>query len=188
MSTDEAMPKDFWRRLINEVSIRGRVSFVLAIAEQVVEELSGSPDGYSLAQEAIEKAWEWQGTLEITGDNLYAYLENEDDSGLLVHEWEANEDDEEVCSAWISLTSAIAYVTWHAYKQNGINVMPSSIWEVSEDTIGQVLDYAMRTSVYNPEFTRRLIDYLVSECRSTDSSDLGEPCCAQKFRSTVKKT
>lgn len=156
----------------SKCSIRGRVAFVLAIAEQFVESLKYSEKVYSLAQQALEDAWKWEEGGQITGDQLDYYLENPEEESLAVYECMAPE---ELKPGFVAITSALAYIAWHAYKKDGIKRMSDSIHQVSEAVVDQVFDFAKKSPGFDLPFADCVAKYLVEICGSSTPNGLGEP-------------
>jgi hypothetical protein len=158
--------------LKSRCSIRGRAAFVLAIAEQCVGLLKYSERPYALATKALEEAWKWEEGHEVAASHLYSYLENPAEEALMVYEWDCPEA---VAGGFVAVTSALAYVVWHAYKQQGITTMPSSIQEVSEAVIDQVIDFARQSQDLSVAYVDCLSKFLVEKCRSAGPTELGGP-------------
>lgn len=156
----------------SKCSVRGRVAFVLAIAEQFAESLKYSEKVYTLATKALEDAWKWEEGEQISGDQLDYYLENPEEESLAVYGCDPP------ASAWVgmmTLTSAISYVIWHAYKKDGIARMSSVIHEVTEDVVDEVVDFATRSPDFDVAFVDCIAKYLVEECGSATPNELGKP-------------
>jgi hypothetical protein len=102
---------------------------------------------------------------------------NEDEEGLLIHEQEASED---MVSAWVTITTAIAYVAWQAYQQKD-EFPPGALCEVSEDIVEQVIEYASKTNVYDADFVNKLSEYLLSSFRTKNANELGKPINREDF-------
>jgi hypothetical protein len=156
----------------SKCSIRGRVAFVLAIAEQFVESLKYSEKVYSLATKALDDAWKWEVGEQISGDQLDYYLENPEEESLAVYECMAPE---ELKPGFVAITSALAYVAWQAYKKDGIKRMSDSIHQVSETVIDQVVDFAKKSPGFDVPFVDCIAKYLVEKCGSSTRDGLGEP-------------
>lgn len=156
----------------SKCSIRGRVAFVLAIAEQFVESLKYSEKVYSLATKALEDAWKWEEGEQISGDQLDYYLENPEEESLSVYECMASA---EIQPGFVAITSALAYVAWHAYKKDGIKRMSDSIHQVSETVIDQVVDFAKKSSGFDVSFVDCIAKFLVEQCEGSTPDGLGEP-------------
>jgi len=168
---------DTLNKFIQTVTIRARVAYVLGIAEHIISEVKSDYDGYLLAKEAIKTAWAWQNNASVSADVLNEYLMNEDEEGLLIHEQEASED---MVSAWVTITTAIAYVAWQAYQQKN-EFPPGALCEVSEDIVEQVIEYASQTNVYDAYFVKKLSEYLNTKCSTNKSNELGKPINREDF-------
>jgi len=164
-------------KFVETVTIRARVAYVLGIAELIISDIQSDYEGYLLAIEAIKTAWAWQENPSISADSLNEYLMNEDEEGLLIHEQEA---DEIKVSAWITITTAIAYVAWHAYKQKD-EFPPGALCEISESLVDQVIEYASKTTAYNADFVNHLSEYLISKCGTKNFNELGKPINREEF-------
>ncbi len=90
----------------------------------------------------------------------------------MVHEWEAGED-EVRSSAWVALTMAIAFTAWHAYQAKNASVMPSSIWEITEGSLDDVLNYARNATGYDEIYVNRVRNHLVEFHSTDDAMQLG---------------
>jgi len=168
---------DTLNKFVETVTIRARVAYVLGIAEHIISDIKSDSSGYLLAKEAIKTAWAWQNNASVSADVLNEYLMNEDEEGLLIHEQEASED---MVSAWVTITTAIAYVAWHAYQQKD-EFPPGALCEVSEDIVEQVIEYASKTNVYDADFVNKLSEYLISSFRTKNANELGKPINREDF-------
>ena len=121
-------------------SIRGRANFVLAIAERCIGQLLYSDKVHNLAVKAIRDAWQWEEGEKVHGDLLDYYLENPEEESLAVY---GCDPPRKAFAAIMAITSAVAYVTWHAYRKDGVTTMSSSIHEVSESVVDEVVDFAL---------------------------------------------
>jgi hypothetical protein len=153
-------------------SIRGRVAFVLAIAEQCVGLLKYSEKVYSLATKALDDAWKWEEGGQVDGDQLDYYIENAEEESLAVYGCNPPESAQ---AAVMTITSAMCYVTWHAYKKDGVTRMSESIHEVTESVIEEVIDFAEKVPGFDPAFVDCLAEYLVEKCGSATCDELGRP-------------
>jgi hypothetical protein len=98
------------------LTIRGPVVYVLAIAEHIINDLKSNIQGYLFAKEAIQSGWKWQDNFSVNAYSLNKYLMNKNEEGLLIYEQQTPDNKR---YAWMTITSTIAYVTWHAYQQKG---------------------------------------------------------------------
>ena len=165
-------------------SIRGRVAFVLAIAEQCIEHLHYSDKVYELAAKAIEDAWKWEEGGQINGEHLDYYLENEEEESLAVY---GCNPPERAFGAIMAVTSAVAYVTRQAYKKDGITRMSSTIHEVSESVVDDVVESALKSPGFNPAFIDCMATYLVEVCAGLHVNDLGAPIEKQAVLNACEK-
>lgn len=153
-------------------SIRGRVAFVLAVAEQCVELLRYSEEVYVLARKALEDGWKWEEEGQVDGDQLDYYIENPEEESLAAYECMAPQA---VQPSFVAITSALAYVAWHAYKKDGITRMSDSIHQVSEAVVDQVVEFATKSPGFSVAFVDCVAEYLIAKCRGTTPDELGEP-------------
>ncbi|MBI3409908.1 MAG: hypothetical protein HY040_16335 [Planctomycetes bacterium] len=153
-------------------SIRGRVAFVLAIAEKCLGLLQYSEKVYNIAAKALEDAWKWEEGRKVHGDQLDYYLENPEEESLAVYGCDPPKPS---WAAIMAITSALAFVTWHAYKKDGIKRMSSTIHEVSESVVDDVVGYATQSAGCDPAFLECISKYIVEKCGSSDVSELGKP-------------
>jgi hypothetical protein len=153
-------------------SIRGRVAFVLAIAEGCIGQLRYSDKVYTLAAKAMRDAWKWEEGEKVHGDLLDYYLENPEEESLAVY---GCDPPESAFAAIMAITSAVAYVTWHAYRKDRATMMSSSIHEVTESVVDEVVDFASRSPGFDAAFIDCVSSYLVKKCGNSNPSELGEP-------------
>lgn len=157
-------------QIISRVSIRGKVSFVLAIVEHLLDDLKADNEGYKMVIQALDKAWEWQENLNLSGDELFSLLMDENDDGLILHEGMA---DKSVKSSWIALTSAIIYVSWLAYKVKDEKIMPSAVHEVDDNAVSTVLENAEKSKIFNQDYVFWLCSYIMETCSSKIPDEIG---------------
>lgn len=152
---------------IHTTTIRARAAFVLAVAEDVFAVIR---IGRDLAREALNAGWEWEEKGNGTGDSLYDFFENPEEEGLWRYESQAPEEEK---NAWTTLTSAMCYVTWHAYRTDGAKSMPTPIEEVSEDVVAQTVEVARKIPCFREERVDRIEEFLNSNCQAARPEDLG---------------
>ena len=151
-------------------SIRGRVAFVLALSEKCIQQLRYSEKVFQLARKALEEAWKWEEGGKIDGDQLDYYLENEEEQSLAVY---GCNPPEQSSAAIMAITSALAFVIWHAYKKDGITRMSSTIHEVNESVIDEVVGFALKSPGFDSTFIKCLAEYLVKHCGRSNPDELG---------------
>ena len=69
------------RNFIQSVTVRAKVAFVLGVSEHLLGELATDAEGFELAQRALDLAWEWQEYLQLSGDQIFELLIDENDDG-----------------------------------------------------------------------------------------------------------
>lgn len=163
---------------LSHMTIRGRAAFALTVADLVLPNIKGNPDATRRAYQALETAWRWVGGTPVTGDSLYQTLENENDQGLLIDEYNAPQD---VTSSWVTITTAIAYVAWHAYRQAGVRHMPSPMYQVDEDALDQLLQFALQAPSVTADRLAALAESVLTVSRTGDASQLGQPIAREQI-------
>jgi hypothetical protein len=166
-------------------TIRARVAFVLAIAEVVRNAITAREEVAERIRSALDLAWRWEQFGGVSGRALYDMLENENEDGLMVEEWAAPEAQK---PAWVAMTSAISYTSWHAFVTAGDKRLPEPIDEVSEEVIDQTVAYARRAPGFDPRCVDRLAQYCVDHHRTADSSVLGEPIAREAMLQVTNGT
>ena len=154
-------------------TIRARVAFVLAVAEWARDKVITSKDASARLHNAFDLAWRWQQTANVSGKTLDSVLADEADTGLAVEESMAPTAEK---PAWVTITSAICYVCWHAYINVGDEEgMSEFISEVREDVIDQTIDFARRVPGFNQAAVDRLAQYCINHHKMANDKELGEP-------------
>jgi hypothetical protein len=161
--------------LLAGCTIRACVAFVLAIAEVARKAIETDDIMAKQIRNALDLAWRCEQSGDVSGAALSAAVEGEsgNDDNLAVEMGEAPEVQK---PAWVALTSAILYTSWHAYLANSDKtVMTETVSEVSEEVIDEVVDYAGRVPGFDPGLVDRLARHCLDHHRTEDSSMLGEP-------------
>jgi hypothetical protein len=162
--------------LLAGCTIRARVAFVLAIAEVARKAIETDEIMAKQIRNALDLAWRWEQSGDVSGAALSNAVEGEsgNDDNLAVEMGEAPEVQK---PAWVALTSAILYTSWHAYLADSDKkvVMTETVSEVNEEVIDEIVDYAGRVPGFDLRLFDRLAQYCVDHHRTADSSALGEP-------------
>lgn len=156
---------------INAITIRARVAFYLAIAESLFDAINVSDEGYFQARKALDECWLWLEGKEISGDTLYKYLANEDDTGVAT--FESMVDDLSKSPAWNTLVMSLAYIIWQEYKIEGEKYLPADIEEVSEAVIDEFLAFASESENFDKTKFDRLKRHLLKEYASKTADEQG---------------
>lgn len=159
---------------INKLIIRARVTLILSIAESVLAELESDEEGFLLAQEALDVAWKWQCTGDISGDILAEYVDSPSKKDLGVREL-YYEDDQAMASAVIAITLAVGYTARYAYQVEGERNIPASILEIDDESILEILTFAEETNVFDINKLLKKSDFLMEKYSTNNISELGEP-------------
>jgi len=116
----------------NDLSVDARIIYLLSMSELIISDISES-EGYEIVVESIEKCWEWVELKSIAAYDLYLYLENMDDTGIITYmQFEDDMDKEKV---WICIGNALAYTIREAYQFENEKYLPQTIESVDLDTV-----------------------------------------------------
>ncbi|MBC2118059.1 Imm6 family immunity protein [Listeria booriae] len=115
-----------------EINPNGQVALLLALSEKVSSKISNSKN-FSIAREGLDACWKWLEEKEPVADDLYWYLENLDDTGILTVM--QTEEDEVKLKAWICIADAVAFTIKEAYDFQGDKYLPATIEAVDIDTV-----------------------------------------------------
>lgn len=157
---------------INNITIRARVAFYLAVAQKAFEGLSENDQGYLQADEALKQCWNWLEGKNISGDELCEYLENERDTGLMVYSSFVQGDPVKE-PIWITIITALMYTIWQAYQIENEKYLPESIEQVDEGAIDILIEYAKKCANYDEHWIKLLENYLLEKYRTTNMNEVG---------------
>ncbi|MNN39521.1 hypothetical protein D3C81_1535600 [compost metagenome] len=116
----------------NLINSDAKVAFFLGLSEKVISKVSDSRN-YSSLRAALNKCWEWLEHKIIEPDDLYWYLENLDDTGIVTLMQLEEDDDVKI---WICIADALAFTIRCAYEFKKDEYLPSTIEGVEvEETI-----------------------------------------------------
>lgn len=135
-----------------------KVAYVLGLCEKVINNLSDSK-GFEEARDSLNACWEWLEKKEINADDLYWYLENVDDTGVItIMQLEENEDK---INSWVCLGDAIAFTVKAAYEYQGETYLPATIEGVDIDTIKELDNNFNKAYNQGESFKCKLLDFLI---------------------------
>lgn len=127
-----------------------QATFALSIAEIAVEEIKSDAEGYLLAKEAFQLCWEWVIGRNIPGNVLAEYVDSPTKKDLGMRE-EYYGDNQNMISALVAITLAIGLVSRFAYNSQGVENMPTPIWEIDEKSLHDIVNFASNTKHFNVE-------------------------------------
>jgi hypothetical protein len=160
------------RDLREQVPIRVRVAFALAVAERVLPALSKNTDGFKAARKAVTDCWRWEEGEAIRALQLY---ENDDEAlvlqGSLIVDGEAG-------AAISAVTSAFYFTLWHSFKQDlekglvRVGEVPM-MTEVTEEVLDEVCKSATQTSLCDDDWIASVVAKLLRDFDSDNPDELG---------------
>lgn len=160
--------------LLSDLTVRARVAFHLAVAEEAFATVAPGDPGRARAREALDAGWRWVEGAPVSADELYRRLENEQDTGLMV--WgQAASADPEAAAAWCAIIDAWMYLVWRAYAAESCVYLPQTIEDVDETMIDDLLGHAGQTRSFDPTRATRRRDRLLERHRRGDVERLGQP-------------
>lgn len=109
--------------------------FCLKIAEEAKAFIHNS-EAETLIEKAIKRGWEWVNTKCDIAEELYNYLDNEENGFTTLQECET---DEIIIAAWNSIIDAIAFICKSAYLEAGVKHFPEPIELVDDNTIDHMI-------------------------------------------------
>ena len=113
---------------------RDKAIFAIRLAEKANFYLQ--VDNQNIVKEALALCWKWIETESDLGDELYFFLDNEENGFTLLQEFE--EDDIKI-SAWNCIIDAIAIVSRMAYEKMGQRFFPEAIEIVNDSTFSHMI-------------------------------------------------
>lgn len=149
---------------VNEIiktSKKVKAAFALAIAEIVVDELKSDEEGYLIAKEGMQLSWSWIENENISGDTLAEYIDSPTETDLGIRE-EYYGDNQNMISALVVLTLAIGLVARFAYELEGNRNMSTPIWETTEESLHDIVEFASNTTLYDERKVEKIIECLTN--------------------------
>lgn len=119
-----------------------KLEFCLAAAGKAKEHIPNKEER-DLAERALARSREWMDGGDDVSEELYSYLDNEENGLTLFQE---RETDAAVIDAWNVIIDAVAYVCKSAYLEVGAEYLPEPVESVDEDTIGHMISSLMSIS------------------------------------------
>lgn len=136
--------------------------FSLVIAEATVGEIEDDREGYSLAKNALRLCWKWVKGENISGDTLAEYVDGptEKDLGMREGQYNGNQD---MISALVAVTLTIGLVSRFAYELQGKVNMPTPIWEIDEESLYHIVQFASNAKSFNNQKINSVVNTLKND-------------------------
>ncbi len=116
----------------NNLSEDAKIVYLLSLSDLIIDKISKS-EGFEVAVEPLEKAWEWLKLKDVDASSLYLYLENMDETDIMTYTQLDNDRDNE--KVWICIGNALAYTIWEAYQYEKDKYLPQTIESVDYETV-----------------------------------------------------
>lgn len=113
---------------------RDKAIFAIRLAEKANFYLQA--DNQNMVKEALSLCWKWIETESDLGEDLYFFLDNEENGFTLLQEFE---EDDIKTSAWNCIIDAIAIVSRMAYEKMGQRFFPEAIEIVDDSTFSHMI-------------------------------------------------
>lgn len=113
-----------------------KIKFCLVIAEKA-EEYLDKKEAKTLVESALKRSWEWMENKCDIAEELYNYLDSEENGFTTFQECET---DERSVAAWNCIIDAISFVCKSAYLEAGMKYLPEPIESVDDDTIDHMIE------------------------------------------------
>ena len=120
---------------LRKMKRKEKCKFCLTVAEKAKEYIDNK-EAYVLVELAIERCWNWISGKHNIAEELYSYLDNEEDGFTIFQE---TETDEIIIAAWDSVIDAIAYICKSAYVTEKKKYVPEPIELVDDNTITHMM-------------------------------------------------
>ena len=110
--------------------------FCLLIANEA-KGFIDNKEAKALVELAIKRGWEWIDSECDISEELYEFLDNEENGFTKFQECET---DKIIIAAWDSIIDAVAFICKSAYLKAGEEYFPEPIGLVDDDTIEHMID------------------------------------------------
>lgn len=119
-----------------------RAIFAIKLAERATIYLQA--DDQPLVKTAISSCWQWIQTKADLGEELYQFLDNEDNGFTLLQE---DEENEVRINAWNCIIDAVAIISRAAYESAGEKFFPEPIELVDDSTYDHMVDSLLQCDI-----------------------------------------
>lgn len=143
-----------------QLDAQQRVELLLDVAKAVLPALRNIPRTLSVVTEAISFARAWNQHQGCNANELYAYANHSDHSGLAFEEKNATGDSER--AAVIASTSAFYYAIWLAYTREGETHMPQDVEAVPYEAFLATFQFAIASGAVKEEVLHTLLEHYLA--------------------------
>lgn len=133
------------------------VELLLDVASAVLPALRNIPNTFSVVTDAISFASTWNKYQGCQADELYAYANRGDGSGLAFEEKNATNDSER--AAVMASTCAFYYAVWLAYTREGETHMPQDVEAVPCEAFLATFQFAVASGAVKEEALHTLLEH-----------------------------
>lgn len=153
-----------------QISSEAKVAYFLGLSELIIQKLLDSKH-YKVIRTSIDKCWQWLESKEIDADDLFWYLENIDDTGIIT--LMQSEKDDKKLKVWICIGNALAYTIRLAYEHQGDQYLPATIEGVNEEETFNEFENnfneitSVDTKRIKSDFLMHLVNYYLKDKKNT---------------------
>lgn len=141
---------------------RNKAIFAIRLAEKASFYLQ--VDNQNIVKEALLLCWEWIETEIALGEELYFFLDNEENGFTLLQEFE---EDSIKISAWNCIIDAIAILSRMAYEKMGQRFFPEAIEIVDDSTFSHMISALIFCNDTEKDFIASVYDACLKEQQDT---------------------
>lgn len=143
-----------------------KAALCVLLARRCVADITACGQDTAVADVAIDRATAWAEGQLATPVMLSDAVYDAQDQGVLRAAMEHAATP--AGPAWNTLTTAIQYVAWLAYRQAG-EVMPQDVAEVREETLDLIVSTWQTTGTYDQAYLDRAVEVLSADLLATAS-------------------
>ncbi|MBC1417823.1 Imm6 family immunity protein [Listeria fleischmannii] len=111
------------------LSCTSKIVYLLSLCDKILPYLKEDAN-YKFVEEAMDRCWQWIIEKNIDADDLYFYLENLEDTGILTLMQFTN--DERKLALWICTANALLFTLYNAYKFQEEVYLPETVEQLNE--------------------------------------------------------
>lgn len=141
---------------------RDKAIFAIRLAEKANFYLQ--VDSQNIVKEALFHCWEWIETESDLGEELYFFLDNEENGFTSLQEFE---EDAIKISAWNCIIDAIAIVSRMAYEKMGQRFFPEAIEIVDDRTFSHMISALLFCNDTEKDYIASVYDACLKEQQDT---------------------